>query len=171
MTAELLAIGSIVKAFGIKGELIVRPLTDMPERFASLKTVRVGRTPEDIAVMHITRAVIEPRGIRLRIRGINDRTAAEQLVGQLLFIDNRQRLRLPKGTFFVHEVVGLQVIDEEGRDLGSVREVLKYPAHDVYVVGHTPHDILIPAVKEFIRRIDVATGTMRVKVIEGMIEE
>ena len=66
--------------------------------------------------------------------------------------------------------MGLAVVDEQGVEQGTVREVLKMPAHDVYVVGGKGNEILLPAVKEFILKIDLRTRTIKVRLIEGMVE-
>ncbi len=167
---DLLAIGSIVKAFGIEGQVIVQSLTDFPSRFRKRNKVLVGRTERELRELTIERAAVEPRGVRLKFSGIDDRNAAEHLVGSLLYIRETERARLPKGRYFTHDLVGLSVVDEQGVVHGTIREVLKMPAHDVYVISGKGEEILLPAVKEFIRRIDLAHRTMMVRLIEGMVE-
>jgi 16S rRNA processing protein RimM len=166
-----LAIGTIVKAFGIRGEVVVRAYTDSTARFQRLKEVHVGPDAGRAAAIRIDRTSVEPRGVRLKLAGIDDRNAAEALVGSVLFVDDRHRAKPPRGRFFIHEVIGLRVCDEEGRVLGTVREVLKMPAQDVYVVERHGRDVMIPAVKEFVREIDPVAGIMRVRLIEGLLEE
>ena len=166
-----LAIGTIVKAFGIRGEVVIRIYTDSTSRFRRLKEVHLGRDAAASAAMRVERVAVEARGVRLKLAGVDSRTAAEALVGSLLFVDEGHRMPLPRGRFFVHEVVGLRVCDEEGRDLGTVREVLKMPAQDVYVIERHGREVMIPAVKEFVREIDPAAGIMRVRLIEGLLEE
>lgn len=168
---EFLAVGKLAKAFGIHGELIVLPMTDAPERFRRLKQLFVGTDEETAGEMAVAWARVEPRGIRLKLQGVDDRNAAERLVGSLLFIDARQRIRLAKGHYFIHDVVGLTVVDETRGVVGTVHDVLKYPAHDVYVVGFHDREYMIPAVKEFIRNIDLSSRQVTVRLIEGMADE
>jgi 16S rRNA processing protein RimM len=167
---QLVAVGMIVKGFGIRGHVVVQPMTDMPARFARLKAVWMGRDTHTVTRCGIELAVVEPRGIRLKLDGIDDRTAADTLRGMLLFVEETEAIRLPKGHVFVHELLGMFVHDEEGHSLGTVADVLKYPANDVYVVRDGMREILIPAVKEFVRAIDVRTRTVTVHLIEGMAE-
>jgi len=169
-SAGLLAVGRIVKAFGIKGELVVQPLTDKPARFRNLKRVFVGKDAGSVSDVRVGRVHVEPRGVRLCIEGVADRTAAERLVGSLLFVDERNRIKIPSGTYFVHDIVGLAVHDESGKRIGSVREVLRLPGHDVYVLDCEGREVMVPAVKEFVRAIDLESGTMTVRLIEGMLE-
>lgn len=166
----LVAVGMIVKGFGIKGDVIVKPMTDLPDRFAGLKSLWMGQDTHHVARIGVERASIEPRGVRLKLDGIDDRTAAERLRGQLLFVDDKEKIRLPKGHFFVHDVLGMVVREESGNELGTVADVLRYPANDVYVVRGGGREILIPAVKEFVRGIDIRTRAMTVRLIEGMAE-
>jgi 16S rRNA processing protein RimM len=107
----------------------------------------------------------------MKLEGVDDRNAAAGLVGQFLFVDSTHRVKVPHGRYFIHQVIGLAVVDDKGHPLGRVQEVLKLPGHDVYVIDHHGHEIMIPAVKEFIIRIDPMKGTMWVRLIEGMLEQ
>ena len=167
---QLVAVGMIVKAFGIKGHVVVQPMTDMPGRYARLKSVWMGPDSGQVTRVGVECAVIEARGVRLKFEGIDDRNAAETLRGKLLFVDESEKISLPKGRFFVHDILGMRVHDESGNELGTVSDVLRYPANDLYVVRGGGRDIMIPAVREFVRVIDVRTRTITVHLIEGMAE-
>jgi 16S rRNA processing protein RimM len=166
----LLAVGRIVKAHGTRGDVAVQSLSDVPGRFKNLQSAYLGVSAGSARHVTIDRAVAGPRGVRLHIAGVGDRTAASQLAGQYLFVDAGQHIRLPKGRHFVHEVIGLTVIDQEGVVRGTVKDVMKLPAHDVYLVGDGAHEFMIPAVKEFVIDLDVETRRLTVKLIDGMLE-
>jgi 16S rRNA processing protein RimM len=168
---DLFAIGKIVKAFGIQGDVIVRPMTGVPARFRTLKRVYVGASPLSVQEKGIEDASVGPRGVRLRLEGVTDRNAAAALTGLFLFIDVQHRLRPTKGSYFVDDIVGMTVLDQEGVVRGVVTEVMKLPAQDVYVVNDGVRSFMVPAVKEFILSVDVAGRRMRVKLIDGMMEE
>jgi 16S rRNA processing protein RimM len=173
---DLVAVGSIAKAFGIKGEVVVESLTDMPERFRSLQ--RVFLVPESVArgeengepeETTVTGVKVEQRGIRMRFTCAPGRTEAERLVGLLVMVAPEDAAPLPPGTFFVHQVIGFLAVDEQGAVKGTLKEVLRYPAHDVYVIAADGKpDLLIPAVGEFVKAIDPVARTVTVRVIEGM---
>lgn len=168
----LYAVGRIVKAFGVQGVVVVQPMTSTPGRFQKLKTVRAGHSETGTILLTVSEVRVGERGVRMHFSEVTDRSAAERLVGMLLFVDETQRVRLPRGTFFVHDVVGMEVIDQAETVVGVVKDVLKMPAHDVYVVGDAGGgEVMIPAVKEFIRSVDMKTRTMRVELIEGMRDE
>jgi 16S rRNA processing protein RimM len=168
---EYLAIGRIVKPFGVRGEVAVEPLTDEVERFSLLRTVLVG--PQDGAKRQMEVARVRTTGgrVRLALAGVEDRSMAEELRGMFLFVTPEQRIKLPASRHFVHQLIGLAVVGEQGEELGTLVEVLKLPAHDVYVVRNERGEIMIPAVEEFVRGIDTAARVMTVRLIEGMSAE
>lgn len=167
----LLAVGKIVKPFGVRGELVVFPMTDNVERFRKLKRVYVGRSEDNVTETNVTQVAVERRGVRLRLSDCTTRTAAEALVGALLFVDEQDAVKPAEGAYFIHDLIALKVVDTDGQYVGVLRDVVRYPAHDVYVVEHNGGEVLIPAVKEFIKNIDLEHKTMTVRLIDGMLTE
>ena len=167
----LYAIGKVSKAFGVKGEVVVRRMTESPERFKKLKHVYLGEEESKTQKLTVEYARVDPKGVRLKFAETQDRTDAEALVGALLFVDEQHRVKLKKGSHFIHDIVGLNVVDEKGSAIGIVKDVLRLPAQDVYVIDKNGREWLLPAVKEFVTSIDVAARTMRVRVIEGLMEQ
>lgn len=171
----LIAIGRIVKAFGVRGDLIVQPMTDDPERFSATHRVFLGRyadavsrTGTVVAETTIEDSQIDGRGVRLHLASVPDRTAAEQCVGLLVMIPKDERLELEDGRYYVDDLVGLSVVSTAGEALGTLSEVMRMPAHDVYVVQDNGTEFMIPAVKEFIKTVDLTARTVTVELIEGM---
>lgn len=170
---DLIAVGQIVKPFGIRGEVVVRPMTENIERFTKLRRVYVGADDRTATETDVTGVFLDRTrsGVRMRLAGYTTRSNASALVGWLLFVDEREAIRPPAGAYFIHDLIGLRVVDEQGTTLGVVKDVVKYPAQDVYVLDCSGRDVLVPAVKEFIKHIDLAGGTMTVRLIEGMVNE
>jgi 16S rRNA processing protein RimM len=168
---DLLAIGRVVKAFGVRGEIVVQSFSDSPKRFARLRRAWLGRNPSEIHEVEIRVTSIEPRGVRVRLMGVEDRSAAASLVGSYLFVGPKERVKVPPGRHFIHEIVGYEVVDAERGAIGRLRGVLKLPAQDVYVVSRRGRDVLIPAVREFVVGIDSDTKSIQVRLIDGMLEE
>ena len=104
---SLYAIGRVTKAFGIRGEVVVHPMTESVARFKKLKRVYLGRKVSETAERKIECVQTEARGVRLRFEGCTDRTSAEALVGSLLFVDEEQRIVPKKGSHFIHDIIGL----------------------------------------------------------------
>ncbi len=167
----LVAIGKIVKPFGIAGHVVIEAMTDTPSRFRRLRSVHIGTVDTSTQEYAIEKASVETRGVRLKLKNIDDRTSAEHLVGSLLFVAGQERIQPPRGRFFVHDVIGMRVVDEMRGDVGIVCDVLKYPAHDVYVVDHAGKTFMIPAVKEIVRRFDTEGKVLAVRLVDGLLEE
>jgi 16S rRNA processing protein RimM len=166
----LLAVGQVDKPFGIRGEVVVKPLTDSADRFQRLRAVRVGRSADMSRPATVDAVAVDGRGVRIHLQGIDDRTSAEALRGQYVFVDRRHRAKLATGRHYVHEIVGLAVEDDHGVRRGVVTDVLKLPAQDVYVIVDGAREYMLPAVREFIREIDLEAGLLRVHLIDGMLE-
>jgi len=169
---DLIAVGKIVKVFGVKGDVIVAPMTDFPERFKDLHRIFLGN-PSSASGVQVTettinRVDVEPRGIRVSLECASDRTTAEQLVGLLILVPPAERVTLPAGTYFVDDLVGLVVLTEDGERVGVLKEVMHMPGHDVYVIQNGGEEVLLPAVPEFVRAVDLQARTLTVKLIEGM---
>jgi 16S rRNA processing protein RimM len=168
MNSEFFAIGQIVKSWGLKGTLVVRPLTDNPERFSALRKVWTGTMESERSPFHLKEARVKGQTIHLRLEEIHTRDAAEALAGNFLYVTSEDLVRLPEGTHFVHDIVGSRVIDERGKKIGTVEEVWKLPANDVYVVRRGKREHLLPAIQSIIDKIDTERKQIRVRMIEEL---
>lgn len=152
-------IGQIVGGFGLKGQLKVVPLTDFLERFH--KGARLRLNDDWVTV----EAVSEHKGhLLLKLSGINDLTTAESLQWAYLYGRADDRPELDKDEYLTSDLIGLRVETIDGEQLGKVDEVMRAPAQDVLVVG----EILIPAVKQFVKRVDLKSQRIVVELIGGM---
>jgi 16S rRNA processing protein RimM len=152
-------VAQITGAFGIKGQLKVRPLTDFVERFDVGRVLRHG--DQEFTVEAI---LWHGSQLILTLKQVKDRTTAERL--QFAYLDAREEERpeLDDDEYLTSDLIGLEVVTDAGEKLGTVKDVLSSPAHDLIVVG----DLLIPAVQEFILDIDLDARTMTVHLIDGM---
>jgi 16S rRNA processing protein RimM len=171
----LIAIGRIVKAFGVRGDLIVQPMTDDPGRFSATRRVFLGRYADAVAgkgtvadEATIEAVQIDGRGVRVHLASVFDRTAAEKCVGLLLMIPKEERLPLEDGRYYVEDLIGLAVLSTTGEQLGTLADVMRMPGHDVYVVHDNGTEFMVPAVKEFVKAVDLTARTVTVELIEGM---
>jgi len=171
MNPTLYAVGRIVKAFGINGEVFIVPMTPSPLRFKTLRNVFVGQSEEQARADVVEHATVKEKRIRIKLTGIKDRSAASLVVGSFIFVRKDDRLKPGRGEFFIDDLVGLRAIDEQAGEFGVVKEILKLPAQDVYVIDHDGFEVMIPATREFIREVNLDAGTITVRLIEGMLEQ
>lgn len=150
-----LLVGVVGRARGLKGHVRVNPFTDDPERFYDLESVWFFENGNCLPA-HIAETDVNGGDVYLRFEGVNDREAAEKLNGRQLFVKREDAVNLPKGAYFISDVVGCSVEDTQGRFLGNVEEVMQPGAADVYVLRGGPGgEILFPALKTVILKTDV----------------
>lgn len=164
------AVGKISKSVGLKGEVRVTLLTDSPDRFRALKTVWLGSEEATATRYNIESVRVSPAAVVMQVEKVQTRTSADALRGQFVFVADNDEVKPKKGSYFIHEIVGMTVVDEAGMTIGTVQEVMKLPAHDVWVVTSGEKEFLIPAVKEVIRSVDVGRRTVVIRPMEGMLD-
>lgn len=165
---EWATIGTIVAPFGVRGEMKVFSLSDVPDRFARLSAVYL--TPDYRRV--IVDAVRPYKGdmYLLKLHGIADPETVETLRNQSLCIPVEELAALPPDSYYQHDIIGLQVLTLDGREIGRVDDILETGANDVYVIKGEGQ-ILIPAVKDIIKQIDLIRHTMYIDPIAGLLDD
>jgi 16S rRNA processing protein RimM len=163
-------IGEVVGVFGVRGEVKVRPLTDFPERFERTHTIYLGEQHTPRAV---ERAHQHKHMVLLKLAGVTDPAAAEALRGTALAVPTAELQPLEADRFYVHDVIGLRAQHVNGQPLGIIADVLPGPGHDLFVVHDTRSeaDVLVPAVKAFIKSVDVAAGVVLIDPIPGLFDD
>jgi len=176
---DYLQIGKIVNTHGVRGEIKVIPLTDNPDRYNGMKKVYVEKNGS-LELFDIESVKFSRGFVILKLKGIGNMDAAESLVDAFLVVDRKDAVKLPKDSYFICDIIGLDVYDENDAFLGKVAEVLSTGSNDVYVVRNEktgdPHgkkrkDILIPALKSVVVDISIEKGTMKVVIPEGLIDD
>lgn len=149
-------VGFVRRAVGLAGEVEVQQLGDNPQRFEPGSVMQAAGGEVRVERMH-------PAGrsaLRLKLVGIDGREAAERLRGKYLEVAAGELAELPEGEYYEWQLVGLQVLDPQGRHLGRLEEVLEYPANDVYRVEGQQGELLVPAIREVVSQIDLEAGRM-----------
>lgn len=162
---QLLAVGSVVRPHGLRGELLINSLTDFPEHLASLDTVYLG----DQAEPHPLARVRHQRGkFIIQLADCADREAAEKYRGQLVQIKAEAAAPLPPGMYYQHQVIGLAAYAEDGEHLGELVEILETGANDVYVIRGEKGELLLPVIPSVIRGIDLEARRLTVHLLDGL---
>lgn len=164
-----LAIGRIVRAHGIKGEVSVTVLTDFPERFGSTEWVYVGNET-DADAYRLQSHRWHKNNVLLTLDGVTDRTHAQQLTGQLVQVPMADAVPLPEGSYYVYQLVGLQVFTTAGEPLGTVVDIFETGANDVLVVqNEAQQEILLPSIPDVLKSADLDQKRITVELIDGLI--
>ncbi len=159
-----LSVGRITSPFGVRGEMHLFLHTEFPERLTK-RTVYMG---DDRVELRIAALRMQKQQAIIRVKGVDTVEGAEGLRGKELFIAAQDATPLPDGRFYTYQIVGLQVYTTTGEHYGVVRDVLDRPANDIYVVEHQQRELLIPAIKDVVKDINIETGTMIIDVIPGL---
>jgi 16S rRNA processing protein RimM len=167
---DLIAIGRITRSVGIKGEVRVTLLTDDADRFTNLRRVWGGNSPASVQLLNLRRSRSGRADVVLLFEEIDSRTAADAWRGKYLFVPSSDALKPKRGSYRIDDIVGLQVVSVEGETLGVVKEVMQLPANDVWVVLHDGKEILLPAIKQVVQRVDLEAGRVVINPMEGLFE-
>ena len=165
MKEQYLEVGEVTNVHGLMGEVRVQPWADSPDFLCRFKTLYVDKTHWPIEV---ERARVHKNMVIIKFHGVTDVNGALAMRNAILYID-RDDANLPKGSFFLADIYGLEVRDAQTDEvLGKVDDILTPPANNVYVVRGGKREIMIPAVDQFVKEINVDEGYMKVALIEGM---
>lgn len=167
----MLKIGEIVGSHGVRGEVKVYPLTDFPKRFYELEAVKV-RKGTLVKTLHIHSARRHKNIIVIAFREITDRNQADGLRDWELVVDIEDAVPLPQGHYYDYQLEGLEIINlQTNSPVGILAEVMHLPANAVYRM-ETPDgkSVLIPALKEIVRRVDLDERRMYIEPMEGLLE-
>lgn len=167
---EFLNIGSITSAHGIKGEVKVFPLTDDVKRFKKLKEVTIEGKRES-RLVHIESVKFFKQFVILKFIEIETMNDAELLKGYVLKVDRKNAVPLSEDEYFIADLIGLKVTDDENLIEGVLSDVLQTGANDVYVIETKDKgEILLPAIKECILSVNVAEGFVKVHLLPGILD-
>jgi 16S rRNA processing protein RimM len=160
---EFITVGEVLGAWGLKGAFRVRSTTDFPERFDTGEIVYIAGEPHTIQS-----TCWQKDGVVITVDGIDTPEAAAKLRRKTLDIPQECLKKLPKGTYYHFQIIGLEVITTGGAVLGKVTDILNC-GNDVYVVKGEGKEVLIPATKDVIKSIDLKKGQMIIEPIEGLL--
>ncbi len=167
---ELLQVGVITTTHGVRGEVKVFPTTDDPARFKNLKQVIVDTGKEKLE-LKITGVKFFKNRVILKFEEIGNINEAEKYCKKSLYVTRENAVELNEGEYFIADLIGLRAFSDEGEELGELRDVIQTGANDVYVVGEEGKaDLLVPAIKECIKKIDLAGGRMEIHLLPGLKE-
>ncbi|HBA68589.1 MAG TPA: 16S rRNA processing protein RimM [Lachnospiraceae bacterium] len=168
---EKLRVGIISSTHGIRGEVKVFPTTDDQNRFKKLKKVLLDDKKEKLE--------LEVEGVKffkkfaiLKFKGIDNINDVEKYKGKELYVIRKEAQKLEKDEYYIADLLGIDVVEDNGQKLGTLKDVIETGANDVYVVEREKgKELLIPAIKQCILNVDVESRRMDVHLLEGLLEE
>jgi len=166
---DFLQIGVVTTTHGVHGEVKVFPTTDDPKRFKRLKEVLIETKAGKMK--------LKPEGVKffknmviVKFEGYDTPEAVNGFKQCSLYVTRENAVKLSKDEYFIADLIGLKVFDDEKQTFGVVTDVIQTGANDVYVIGReNGEEVLIPAIKDCILEVNVAEGYMNIHVMEGLI--
>lgn len=166
---EYFEVGQIVNTFGVKGFLKVKPFTDELSRFEELKIVYIAKKNE-LKEVEIEEVKYQKQMVLLKLKDINDMTEAEKYKGLFLKIHRKDAKKLPKDTYFIADILGLDVYTDKGIFLGKVEDIFSTGANDVYVIkNELGKQLLLPSIPEVLKEVDLENEKIIVHLLKGLV--
>ena len=155
---DFFELGKVLKPQGIRGEIKIQAYTDDLSRFSYLKHIFISKDGY-MKIVGFFKASVDTENEYMLLYGLHDRDAAEKLRGIYLYVDRENAAKLPQGSYYIQDLIGLKVTDDEGREYGEVKDILQNGCADVYVVKGEV-SMMFPAVPDVIVSRDIEKGIM-----------
>ncbi len=163
-----ICIGTIVAPHGVRGDIRILPQTEHPEQFLDLDYLLL----EDGRTLHLTNARFHKRMALVKCREVNNMNEAELLRGKKVFIRTEDLPELGEGEFYVADLLGCNVVDAEGAQVGVLKDVISTGSNDVYIVkADDGKEILVPALKQHVKEINPQERRIVVELPEWVDEK
>ncbi len=163
---DYLAVGYLRRPHGVAGEMLMDLHTDFPERLKPGRSFYLGEEHLPVTLVHVR---AHSNGVLVKLKGVDTPEEAGKYRNSWLFVKTREVPPLPEGKYYQHQLLGLDVMDEEGRLLGKLTEILETGANDVYVVARQAGgELLLPAIPSVILDLKPEEGYIRVHLLEGL---
>lgn len=162
-----LMVGKLHRPHGVRGEMIMAVMTDFPERLKSGVQVFIGVEHQPMKIKSMRH---HNRGLLVTLEGFSSREEVDHLRNKEVFVSAADRPPLPEGEYYMHQILGLQVITDEGQELGVISDWIETGANGVLVVRNAEgKEILLPDIDDVVLKIDLDAGQMTVHILEGLI--
>ena len=168
---ERFRVGVITTPHGVRGEVKVFPTTDDAKRFRRLKEVILDTGKENLT-LEIESVKFFKQFVILKFKGLETPEEVAKFRQKSLYVTRENAVHLGKDEYFIADLMGLRVFDEENEEIGVLREVLETGANDVYIIDMKDgRELLLPAIKECVLHVDVEAGKMQIHILDGLLDE
>lgn len=166
---EYLQVGAIVTTHGIRGEVKVFPTTDDAKRFKKLKQVLLD-TGKERMQLEIETVKFFKQFVIVKFKGIDNINQIEKYKGCPLLVERSQAVRLNKDEYYIADLIGMEVYTDDAY-FGILKDVMETGANEVYIIESEEHgEVLVPAIRQCIRNVDIENGRMEIRLLEGLLD-
>ena len=166
---EYLVVGFLRRSHGVHGEMLMDIQTDFPERLQPDTQVFVGDSHQPLTIVGVRH---HNQGLLVKLSGLETPEDAGRYRNQLVYVTSADRPPLPEGQYYHHELIGFDVVDEEGMPIGALSEIMQTGANDVYVVRRPDgREVLLPVIPSVVLDLEADRRQIRVHLIPGLLDE
>lgn len=165
---EFFTLGKVIKTRGLHGCLKVMSYAQKQDLFYGVKYIFVEKSPGEKKKYQVDKIDITGKFLFIQLTEIKDIDTAASLVGCSIFLPRELLPPLPEGEYYWSDIIGLEVVNQDGKILGKIESIFPTGSNDVYVCKDGKTETLLPAVADFIDKIDVKNGFMKVKLPKGL---
>ena len=166
---DLFRVGVIANTHGIRGEVKVFPTTDDPKRYEWLKEVLLDTGKEKLP-LEISRVRFFKNLVIVKFKGIDNINDIEKYKGSDLFVTRENAVPLEEDEYYIADIIGAVAYTEDGEKFGILKDVLETGAKLVYVIGHEGKDVLVPAIPDCVKDVDVEGKKIVVHILPGLMD-
>ncbi len=175
---EYFVVGVIASTHGLKGEVNVFPTTDDPQRFKKLKKVILDTGREGKKELNIEKVRFGDKFVIVKFKEFNDISEVERFRSKELIVSREDAIKLEPGEYYLADLEGMKVVDEDGNELGTIIRVIQTGANDVYemkkvdasAVSEGDDTVMIPGIKECVKNIDIENKVMTIHIMDGLFD-
>jgi 16S rRNA processing protein RimM len=164
-------VGVIASTHGLQGEVNVFPTTEDPNRFKKLKKVTLHTQRGEELELEVQSARFFKKFVIVKFKEFNNINDVEKFRGCELTIDRKDALKLEPGEYYCADLIGLDIVDEDGKVLGKVSDIIQTGANDVYemTVDGADEKVYVPAIKDCVKEINIEKGQIIIHVMDGLL--
>lgn len=165
---DLLEVGKIVNTHGLRGEVKVVPWTDYPEVFEDIETVYIKKK-SDFERLDIAGIKYQKNNLIIRFAQLKDINEAEKYKNRVLYAERASLGELPEGVYYIADLIGLDVVKEDGEKVGVISDVFNTGSNDIYEVKREGQkNLLLPVIDDVVLNIDIENKKVTVRMMEGL---
>jgi 16S rRNA processing protein RimM len=168
---DYIFVGKIGRTIGINGSLTIVSLTSFPERFGKMKKFFLTKEKKTPFELDVAKVEYLDKLITVSFKGIDTEEKAKLLTGYRITVNKKDRVKPPKGSYFIEDLLECTVYDLNGAVVGKMKDIIEMSSNDIYVIDRGGKEVLIPAISQFIKEVDIENKRIKASLIDGMLPD
>lgn len=168
---EYIFVGKLGRTAGINGSLTIVPLTSFPERFSKMRDFFLTKEKCAPVYLEVEKVTYTDKRILVKFKGIDSEEKAKELTGYRITVARKDRVKPPKDCYFVEDLLECEVVVKKTGRRGKMKDVMDMSSNDIYVIDFGGQEVLVPAIKQFVKDVDIERKQITVELADGMLSD